>query len=83
MKTCFACGMPMQEPSEFALGDTSKDYCVHCARPDGTMQSLEEKLKSMTAFIVRTQGLDMQAAESAARSQMARLPAWQEQLREG
>lgn len=49
MKNCIACGMPMQEPSEFALSDTSKDYCVHCARPDGTLQSLEEKLKSMTA----------------------------------
>ncbi|GIP50343.1 putative zinc ribbon domain protein [compost metagenome] len=83
MKSCIACGMPMQEPSEFALSDTNKDYCVHCARPDGTMQSLEEKLKSMTDFMVRTQGLDAQAARSTARSLMARLPAWQEQLREG
>lgn len=43
MKVCIACGMPMAEPSEFACGDTTKDYCVHCARPDGSMQSFEEK----------------------------------------
>jgi hypothetical protein len=76
MKTCIACGMPMKTPADFAMGDTGKDYCVHCARPDGTMQSYEEKLDSMTGFIVRTQGLDERAARDAARGMMAQLPAW-------
>lgn len=77
MKVCIACGMPMQEKSDFPNGDTNKDYCAHCARPDGSMQSYEEKLASYTAFIVRTQGLDRQAACAAARSAMAKLPAWE------
>lgn len=76
MKICIACGMPMKESADFAMGDTEKDYCVHCARPDGTMQSYKEKLDSLTAFIIRTQGLDKQAAVTAARNMMARLPAW-------
>ncbi|ATW25725.1 zinc ribbon domain-containing protein [Candidatus Formimonas warabiya] len=76
MKTCIACGMPMEAVSDYAMGDTDKDYCVHCARPDGTMQSYEEKLDSLTGFIVRTQGLDEQAAATAAKSMMAQLPAW-------
>lgn len=76
MKQCIACGMPMNQPKDFAMGDTEKDYCVHCARPDGTMQSYAEKLDSMTAFIVKTQGLDDSAARGAARSMMAKLPAW-------
>jgi len=76
MKICIACGMPMKEPADFAMGDVSKDYCVHCARPDGTMQSYEEKLDSLSAFIVRTHGLDKQAAVAAARNMMAKLPAW-------
>ncbi len=75
-KTCVACGMPMNEPKEFAMGDTSKDYCIHCARPDGTMQSYEEKLDSLTGFIIRTQGLDKLAAGAAAGNMMAGLPAW-------
>lgn len=76
MKLCIACGMPMKEPADFAMGDTGKDYCVHCARPNGSMQSYDEKLASMTAFIVKTQGLDEQAAKAAARNMMAKLPAW-------
>lgn len=43
MKTCIACGMPMMEKSDFAGEKTSKDYCIHCAHPDGSMQSFEEK----------------------------------------
>ena len=76
LKICIACGMPMNEPSDFAMGDVNKDYCIHCARPDGTMQSYAEKLESLSDFIVRTQGLDKKVAASAARNMMAGLPAW-------
>ena len=76
MKLCIACGMPMQTKADFAMEDESKDYCVHCARPDGTMQSYEEKLKSLTGFIMKTQGLDESIAENAAKSMMEKLPAW-------
>ena len=76
IKTCIACGMPMKSQSEFAMGDTSKDYCIHCARPDGSMQSFEEKKTAMTAFIIKTQGLDETVAENAAVEMMRKLPAW-------
>jgi hypothetical protein len=78
MKKCIACGMPMNDPSEFAMGDESKDYCVHCAREDGSMQSFEEKRTGLADFIVKTQGLDRTAALSAAESMMKKLPAWRE-----
>lgn len=78
MKTCISCGMPMKEAADFPQGDTTKDYCVHCSRSDGSMQSYEEKLESLSAFIVRTQGLDAQAARETARAMMAKLPAWKE-----
>lgn len=76
MKQCIACGMPMEKKDDFANEDTSKNYCKYCTRPDGTMQSYEEKLTSLTAFIVRTQGLDEKAANTAAKSMMSKLPAW-------
>jgi len=78
MKTCIACGMPMVKPEEFAAGDISRDYCVHCARPDGSMQTYEEKLDSMAGFIIKTQGFDEKAARLAAKQLVAKLPAWQE-----
>ncbi len=77
MKRCIACGMPMKNPSDFALNDESKDYCCHCAHPDGTMHSFDEKKDSMVNFIIKTQGLDYKAAESAALSMMKKLPAWE------
>jgi len=76
MKVCIACGMPMKQKSDFALADESKDYCVHCAKADGSMQSFDEKKENLTGFIVKTQGLDSKAAESAALAMMKKLPAW-------
>jgi len=76
MKMCIACGMPMKSQKDFAMGDESKDYCIYCARPDGTMQSYEEKLESMTGFIMKTQGLDKEAAKKAAAGMLSKLPAW-------
>lgn len=70
--------MPMNDPSDFAMGDTRKDYCKYCARPDGSMQSYDEKKQGLTAFIIKTQGLDASAAESAAAAMMAKLPAWKD-----
>ena len=78
MKLCIACRMPMEKPEDFPLRDESKDYCVHCARSDGSMQSYEERAAGMAAFIVATQGIDEGAALAAARALMARLPAWRE-----
>lgn len=76
MKTCIACGMPMKSKEEFAMGDESKDYCIYCAKSDGTMQSYEEKLESMTGFVVRTQGLDKDVAKNMAKEMLSKLPAW-------
>jgi hypothetical protein len=78
MKNCIACGMPMKNQEDFAMGDTEKEYCKYCARPDGTMQSYDEKLISLSNFIIRTQGLEENAAKVAAKAMMAKLPAWKE-----
>jgi hypothetical protein len=70
--------MPMRTQEEHAAGDPSRDYCVHCARPDGSKKSYDETLTGMTAFLVKTQGLDPAAARKAAAGMMAELPAWRQ-----
>ncbi|MCL2678597.1 MAG: AraC family transcriptional regulator [Clostridiales bacterium] len=75
-KNCISCGRRMSSPYHFALGDFSKDYCIDCIRPDGTMQSFEEKKASLIAEIIKTQGLDGAAAEKAALAMMENQPAW-------
>ena len=76
MKTCIACGMPMTRPEDFAMKDETKDYCLYCARPDGSMQSYPEKLEGTTHFLMTTQGLDETAARETAIRLMKKLPAW-------
>jgi len=76
MKICIACGMPMNEKADFAMGDESKDYCIHCTNADGSMHSFDEKKESMTNFIIKTQGLSREDAQNVALSMMKELPAW-------
>ena len=76
MKNCIACGMPMKDISEFAMNDVTKDYCIYCARLDGSMQSFEEKRESLTRFIIKTQGLDEGVAFKITENIMKKLPAW-------
>jgi hypothetical protein len=73
---CIACGMPLSASEDHAMGDPSKDYCVHCAHPDGTMVSRNEARLGLTAFMVKTQGIDEAAALQAVDQLMAELPAW-------
>jgi len=67
----------MNNAADFAMNDESKDYCLYCARPDGTMHSFEEKKEDLTMFIIKTQGLSAEVAESTALSMMRKLPAWE------
>jgi len=69
--------MPMEKPEDFPLGDTSKDYCVHCSRPDGSMHSYGEQVEALTRFLIKTQGIDEGAARAAAIENLSRMPAWQ------
>ena len=76
---CISCGMPMNKSDDHAMGDPTKDYCLHCARPDGSMVSREEARMGLTAFMVKTQGIDEIAAQAAVEELMAKLPAWKEE----
>lgn len=76
MKVCISCGMPMTNLEDYPMMDETKDYCIHCARKDGSMQSFEEKKESMTDFIIKTQGFDPAVAADAAKELMRKQPAW-------
>jgi hypothetical protein len=73
---CISCGMPLRVPEDHAAADPARDYCRHCARPDGSMKSYDEVLTGMTQFFVRTQGLDAAVAEGMAKQNMSAQPAW-------
>jgi uncharacterized glyoxalase superfamily protein PhnB len=73
---CMSCGMPMTKLEDFAGGNPDSTYCVHCARPDGSLKSYEEALNGMVDFMMQSLSMDRETAESAAREYMAKMPAW-------
>ncbi|MCP5101130.1 MAG: AraC family transcriptional regulator [Chloroflexi bacterium] len=78
MKQCIACGMPMPNKEDYAMGDETKAYCRHCMKPDGTMQSYDEKVASLTQFVIKTQGFAEEAARQSVKAMLAKLPAWKD-----
>ena len=75
-KSCMSCGMPMTESEDFGGGNPENLYCVHCSNPDGSLKTYDEVLKGMANFMMRSQNLDRETAESKAREHMGKMPAW-------
>ena len=73
---CVSCGMEMKAESDFALGDSSKNYCSHCTNEDGTMWSYEDAKIGMTNFLVSSQNVKAEDAELAAIQYLSEQPAW-------
>ncbi len=75
---CIACGMPMEKKEDYAMGDETLDYCLHCANPDGSMRSYEDTLKGFTGFMMKEKGCSEAEAREMVIGLMAELPAWKD-----
>lgn len=71
-----SCGMPMTRSEEFGGGNPDNLYCVYCSHPDGSLKSRKEVFEGMVNFMMKSQEMDRETAESAARDRMSRMPAW-------
>jgi hypothetical protein len=68
--------MPMTDLEDFPGGDRDKDWCVQCARPDGSLKSYDEALAGMTDFIMGAHGVERHGARAIATDIMSNMPAW-------
>jgi hypothetical protein len=71
-----SCGMPMAKLQDFGGGNPENLYCVYCSNPDGSLKSYEEVFEGMVNFMMMSQKMDRETAESAARDRMSEMPAW-------
>jgi uncharacterized glyoxalase superfamily protein PhnB len=76
VKACMSCGMPMAKLEDFGGGNPENLYCVYCSNPDGSLKSYEEVFEGMVKFMMMSQKMDRETAESAARDRMSEMPAW-------
>ena len=78
MKKCICCGMPMNKKNDFAMGDESKDYCVYCAKEDGSMKSFDEAVEGMAEYMSEREKIDKKFARKKVLEYMKSMPAWKE-----
>ena len=78
MKKCICCGMPMNKKNDFAMGDESKDYCVYCAKEDGSMKSFDEAVEGMAEYMSESAKIDKNFARKKVLEYMKSMPAWKE-----
>ena len=78
MKKCICCGMPMNKKNDFAMGDESKDYCVYCAKEDGSMKSFDEAVEGMAEYMSESEKIDKNFARKIVLEYMKSMPAWKE-----
>ena len=76
VKACLSCGMPMTKLEDFGGGNPENLYCVYCSNPDGSLKSRKEVFEGMTNFMMTSQKMGRETAESAAKERMSRMPAW-------
>jgi uncharacterized glyoxalase superfamily protein PhnB len=77
-KNCMSCGMPMTKLEDFGGGSPANIYCVNCSNPDGSLKSRDEVFEGMVNFMMMSQNMNRETAESAAKEYMAKMPAWME-----
>ena len=76
VKRCMSCGMPMTKLEDFGGGNPKNLYCVYCSNLDGSLKSYEEVFGGMVNFMMASQKMDREAAETVATERMATMPAW-------
>jgi hypothetical protein len=72
---CESCGMPMMSINDHAAKNTRSRYCKYCTNAEGMLQSPQERLEKLTAFLMED-GLSREAANKKALEQMRKMPAW-------
>ena len=76
VKNCMSCGMPMTKVEDFGGGNEENLYCVYCSNPDGSLKSREQVFQGMVNFMMASQKMDRETAESAVKDRMSKMPAW-------
>jgi len=76
VKTCISCGATMRHLEDYPFADVTKDYCIHCARRDGSLKTYDEALERVATVLCRQRGVNRDTARQLAVALMAELPAW-------
>jgi len=74
--SCGSCGLPLEKPEDFALGDPRSVYCHYCVDPQGKLLPYEQVLETNARYYIDSQGITPDAATRMAQALLAGMPAW-------
>jgi len=77
MTHCEACGMPMMKPEDYALGDTTSQFCGYCTNEDGSVKDCDVIFAGGVKFFMDSTGADQEMAEKVTRKNMNQQSYWQ------
>ena len=73
---CNACGLPMTQPSQHAMGDPENPLCIYCTDAAGGLKPREEIREGMIQYVMKLEDWTQDKAAADVDRQMATLPAW-------
>lgn len=62
--------------NDHAAKNPRSRYCRYCTNNEGMLQSPQERLAKLTAFIIEDEHISEEKAREKAIAQMRKLPAW-------
>lgn len=74
--SCYSCGMALEKPSDYALGNMNQSFCVYCTNELGELKPYNEILNATVEHLVRSQGIKKSAAMLMTREILSNQPAW-------
>ena len=77
-KICASCGLPLEKPQDFSMGDEQSIYCRYCADENGQLKSYEDVHEGLASFLMFSQDLDESTSEKMADSMLKESPAWED-----
>jgi Putative zinc ribbon domain len=74
--SCSSCGLPMEKPEDFSMGNPKNIYCRYCTDAHGNLLPYEAVLETNIQYYIDSQGITPDAANRMARALLASMPAW-------
>lgn len=74
--SCSSCGMPMENAEDYALSNTTSEFCRYCVDEAGKLLSFDKILNANASYFKESQGLTETAAMKMATDLLKSQPAW-------
>ena len=77
---CESCGRPMAAREDHGAQNPDNPYCIHCTDLKGKLLPFEKMFEDEVTSAMQTHWMTREQAEKYVLAQMAKMPAWRDQV---